>query len=35
MPIGIGTTGRATMITVIVAISVAVCVGILEDWFND
>lgn len=35
MPVGIGTTGRAAMITVIVAVSVAVFVGILEDWFNN
>lgn len=35
MPIGIGTTGRAAMIAVIVAVSVAVFIGILEEWFRD
>lgn len=35
MPFGIGITGRATMITVIVAVSVAVAVGLIEEWFKD
>jgi hypothetical protein len=35
MPIGIGTTGSAAMITIVVAVTVAVFVGLLEDWYDD
>lgn len=35
MPIGVSTNGRSAMITIIVAVTVAVFVGILEDWYND